>query len=230
MLPLGDSVCSWCTVHQNNHIVISQEGEQTSYSTALVGVTGSKMWAAWPPMAGGCCTAPWVAGWWREIFWVNCSPREDTCSAASSALAVFRWEFKRSKHTTHQLCLSIAACEHTDSDWMNIQQVRISLSTLCLIFYNEASEVDFTHLQPRLILAFSPHSTKQTWSELFHTECYRTSQTRLSPWGRWSTVRSTWRTSQRLTGTWRPTRTWGRLSLMWLHRNRKLSAEQLQQY
>lgn len=57
-------------------------------------------------MADGCCTAPWEAGGWREICWENCSPSEATCSAASSALAAFRWEFTQKRHT-QAVCLHL---------------------------------------------------------------------------------------------------------------------------
>lgn len=61
-------------------------------------------------------------------------------------------------------------------------------------------------------VVFFIHSTKPTWWRLSHKECYRASRTSMPPWGLWLTAHSTWRTLQKLTDTWRPTGTRGRLS------------------
>ena len=87
----------------------------------------------------------------------------------------------------------------------------------------------FIHTRLWLRVIFSLLSTKRTWSKPLLLEWCRTSRTRLLPWGQWLTAHSTWRTSQRLTGTWRPIRTWARSSSLWFHRNRKLRCSEIWQ-
>lgn len=73
---------------------------------------------------------------------------------------------------------------------------------------------------------FSFHSTKQNWWRHSRTGSYHISQ---GLWDQWLTAHSTWRTLQRLTGTWKPIETQERLSLMWYLRIWKFNDEYFNQ-